>query len=139
MGETRAADIVGTLKEWLPSCMSKMSSFVYIHVMIRINFIWGDIDAFGKLSSFKTRLQGSNAASDLFKPPGKLIQSYTSRKREFEIWRGEMTDPAVRLLLERMQIFVSFFIEAGTPLELDDQDWTLARWQVFLVSVTLYI
>jgi histone acetyltransferase 1 len=32
-----------------------------------------------------------------------------------------------------MQIFISFFIEAGTPLNTSDADWTLDRWTVFLV------
>ena len=30
---------------------------------------------------------------------------------------------------------ISFFIEGGTPLLLDDQDWTLARWRVYFVCV----
>ena len=32
-----------------------------------------------------------------------------------------------------MQILISLFIEGGTPLELEDQEWTLARWQVYFV------
>lgn len=32
-----------------------------------------------------------------------------------------------------MQVFISFFIEGGTPLELEDQEWTLARWRVYFV------
>ena len=91
-----------------------------------------EIDAFSKLSTFKNHFQEDKDASS-FHPPGELIESYQSRGRSFEIWRAELTDPAVQLLLERMQIFVSLFIEAGTPLELHDQEWTLARWRVFFV------
>lgn len=36
-------------------------------------------------------------------------------------------------MLSRMQIFISFFIEGGTPLSLDDAEWTMALWQVFFV------
>ncbi len=32
-----------------------------------------------------------------------------------------------------MQIFISFFIEAGTPLNTADADWTLDRWTVYFV------
>ena len=42
-------------------------------------------------------------------------------------------DPAVRQLVDRLQILISLFIEGGTPLELEDQEWTLARWRVYFV------
>ena len=48
-----------------------------------------------------------------------------------------MSDPDVRTLLDRMQIFVSFFIEAGTPIATDDFEWTLERWTVYFVWVFL--
>ena len=89
-------------------------------------------ESFGKTASFHSSIQNDHFAKD-FKPPGKLLESYTSKGRNFEIWDGELSDPAVRLLIRRIQILVSFFIEGGTPLELDDQDWTLARWRVYFV------
>ncbi|MCJ1283635.1 histone acetyltransferase 1 [Xylographa opegraphella] len=108
VGDTKATDIHAILKEHLPPY------------------------AFRKSSSFKTHIQeGANAST--FTPPGKLIESYTSRGRNFEIWCGELTDAWARLLLERMQIFIAFFIEGGTSLDLEDQEWTLARWRVFFV------
>lgn len=88
--------------------------------------------AFDDPSDFDESLQNDSSAKD-FKPPGEVIESYTSRGRNFEIWRGEMTDPAVKELIRRIQIVISFFIEGGTPLELDDEEWTLARWQVFFL------
>ncbi len=39
----------------------------------------------------------------------------------------------MRETIDRMQIFVSFFIEAGTPLNTTDADWTLDRWIVYFV------
>ncbi|MCJ1352678.1 MAG: histone acetyltransferase 1 [Icmadophila ericetorum] len=108
VGDTKADELLKILKDWMPSY------------------------AFSKLSSFKTHLQEDQDASS-FHPPGEHIDSYHSRGRSFEIWRAELTDPAVQLLLERMQILISLFIEAGTPLELHDQEWTLARWRVFFV------
>lgn len=68
-----------------------------------------------------------------FKPPGELIDSYTSKERNYEIWSGELTDPAVQEIMSRMQIFTSFFIEGGMPLDLGDEEWTQARWRVFFL------
>lgn len=66
-------------------------------------------------------------------PPGKCVHNYETRGREFEIWAGSLADSEVRRLLNRAQIFVSFFIEAGTPLETDDPEWTLERWTVYFM------
>ena len=91
-------------------------------------------DAFDNPAVFDAEIQ-NNPAIATFKPPGELVQSYFSQGRAYEIWCGELTDPTVRLLLERLQIFTSFFIEGGTPIYLDDEQWTLARWRVFFVYV----
>ncbi|CAF9943407.1 MAG: histone acetyltransferase 1 [Alectoria fallacina] len=108
VGDTKATDIEGTLKEWVPN------------------------DTFQKVGAFYSHIQNDTSASS-FKPPGELLETYTSRGRNFEIWNGELTDPSVRRIVERLQIMISFFIEGGTPLQLDDQDWTLARWRVYFV------
>ena len=88
--------------------------------------------AFDNPADFDDRVQHDSSAKD-FKPPGELIESYISQGRNFEIWRGELTDPAVKELIRRIQIVISFFIEGGTPLELDDEEWTQARWRVFFL------
>lgn len=92
----------------------------------------GDTVSFTKNAHFNNRVQ-ADVSAPIFKPPGELIESYTSKGRKFEIWLGELTDPNVQIILERLQIFVSFFIEGGVPLALDDAEWTLARWRVFFV------
>ena len=89
-------------------------------------------DAFGKTSTFKSKVKSDESAKN-FRPPGTLLESYSRRSRNYEIWSAELTDPAVQLLLGRMQIFVSFFIEAGTPIPLKDQEWSTARWRVFFL------
>lgn len=38
-----------------------------------------------------------------------------------------------------MQVLVSLFIEAGTPLETDDPEWTLDRWRVYFVYVFFFL
>ena len=92
------------------------------------------LDTFEKVGAFNAHVQNDTSASS-FKPPGELLEKYTSRGRNFEIRSGELTDPTVQLLVERIQIMISFFIEGGTPLLLDDQEWTLARWRVYFVCV----
>ena len=80
-------------------------------------------------------MQNDPSAHD-FKPPGEMLESYNSKGRHFEIYGCELIDPAVQAIIERIQILVSFFIEGGTPLTLDDADWTLDRWRVFFVYGT---
>ncbi|KAL8939118.1 MAG: hypothetical protein Q9216_003531 [Gyalolechia sp. 2 TL-2023] len=109
VGDTQALDIEQTLREWMPEVSFQQSS-----------------------SAFESRIQKDTSAKD-WRPPGELIESYTSRSRKFEIWAAELTNPAVQQLIDHIQILVSFFIEGGTPIPLDDQDWSLARWRVFFV------
>lgn len=92
--------------------------------------------AFNSAKAFDSHLQNDSSAKD-FKPPGELIESYTSKDREFEIWSGELTDLTVRETIQRMQIFISFFVEGGTPLELNDEEWTQSRWRVFFLYLNL--
>lgn len=66
-----------------------------------------------------------------------MVYSYEANERQYEIWAGSLADPQVRLLLDRVQVLVSLFIEAGTPLETDDPEWSLERWTVFFVYVHL--
>ncbi|KAL8774264.1 MAG: hypothetical protein Q9209_001015 [Squamulea sp. 1 TL-2023] len=108
VGDTKALDIEETLREWLPEV------------------------SFETLAEFNHRIQYDTSAK-VWKPPGKLIESYTSRGRNFEIWCGDLIDLVVRQLIDRIQILVSLFIEGGTPIPLDDADWSLAKWRIFFV------
>ena len=90
------------------------------------------VEAFETLGQFESAVQNDENAKD-FVPPGKLVHSYTSRKRKYEIWAGSLADPDVKRLLDRAQILVSLFIEAGTPISTDDPIWTLERWTVYFV------
>jgi histone acetyltransferase 1 len=90
------------------------------------------IDAFAKATDFEKTVQNDSSAQD-FTPPGKLMKSYSRKGRNFEIWSGSLLDKRVREVVDRMQIFISFFIEAGTPLNTTDADWTLDRWTVHFI------
>lgn len=87
--------------------------------------------AFGKQIDFTQSLQEEDASD--FRPPGSKVRGWTKDGRQYEIWAGQLTDPAVKALLDRAQILVTFFIEGGTHLELEDQEWTIARWRVFFL------
>ncbi|KAI4127876.1 MAG: hypothetical protein LQ341_006747 [Variospora aurantia] len=120
VNDTEALDIEETLKEWMPEASKTDPAKA----------------SFQDPATYDAQIQGDAAAKD-WKPPGELINSYTSRGRNFQIWSCELTNPAAQQLIDRIQILVSFFIEGGTPIPLDDQDWSLARWKVFLVYATL--
>ena len=68
-----------------------------------------------------------------WRPPGDLVRSYTRDGEIYEIWAGSLLDIRIRSLLDNIQIFVLFFIEGGQFINLDDVDWTLDRWRVYLV------
>ncbi|KAA8650724.1 hypothetical protein EYZ11_005035 [Aspergillus tanneri] len=108
VGDTAAVDLLKTLKPWVPE------------------------EAFSTLPEYETAVQEDADAKD-FVPPGNLVHSYVTRLRNYEIWAGSLADPKVQRLLNRAQIFVSLFIEAGTPLAIDDPEWTLERWTVYFV------
>lgn len=70
-----------------------------------------------------------------FTPPGNLEASYTTNngKKKFEIYSVNMTDPAANQILKNLKIFAHFFIEAATFNMLDDPDWSLRRWKLWLL------
>lgn len=80
--------------------------------------------AFGRTSSHEKDTS--------FKPPGEKIHTYTRNGTRFETYCASLADSAAREILENMQILVPMFIDGGSTLELD-QDWTAARWKLFLV------
>ena len=67
-----------------------------------------------------------------FKPPGEKIHSYTRGGKSYETYCASLADKSARRILENMQILVPMFIDGGSTLELE-QDWTAARWKIFLV------
>ncbi|OGM45492.1 histone acetyltransferase type b catalytic subunit [Aspergillus bombycis] len=108
VGDTSAVDLLKTLNPFIPE------------------------EAFSTLPDYENAVQEDKDAKD-FVPPGKLVHNYVTRGRTYEIWAGSLADPQVRRLLDRAQVFVSLFIEAGTPLETEDPEWTLERWTVYFV------
>ncbi|KAK2810792.1 hypothetical protein FQN50_002615 [Emmonsiellopsis sp. PD_5] len=108
VADVAPVDLLKTLRPWLPE------------------------ESFATLQEFEGSVLKDESAKD-FKPPGSLIHSYTNKGRNYEIWAGSLVDPDVRAILDRIQIFVSFFVEGGTPITTDDFEWTLQRWTVYFV------
>ena len=71
-----------------------------------------------------------------WKPPGELLKTYQKDGKQYEIWCASLSDPRAREILRNMQILVPFFIEGGTCQDLDDEDWTMERWKLFLTLVS---
>ncbi|RGP76529.1 histone acetyltransferase type b catalytic subunit [Fusarium sporotrichioides] len=91
--------------------------------------------AFAKASDFE---ESSKQLSDDWTPPGTLHTTFDSPEGQYEIWRGNLADPAVKQLNSRLQIFVPLFIEGGTYIGQDpDEDSTeldlsdADRWTFF--------
>jgi histone acetyltransferase 1 len=75
------------------------------------------------------------AANAAWTPPGELLDSYELCDKHFEIWQGRLAEPRVKLMLQRMQIFIPFFIEGGTYINLDMPEWSLSRWRIYFLYV----
>lgn len=65
-------------------------------------------------------------------PPGKLCDTIQSKDTTYEIWTGNLDDPAVQQMIRRIQILIPLFIEGGTILDMED-DTILDRWTVFFL------
>ena len=89
-------------------------------------------ESFNKLADFNAHLLKDPTAPD-FKPPGELVDEYSSKGRQFEIWSADLSEPKAKSIVGRAQILISFLIEGGTPLDLEEEDWSLARWRVYMM------
>lgn len=67
-----------------------------------------------------------------FKPPGEKIHEYKRGGKVYETWVASLAEKSARRMLQNMQILVPMFIDGGSMLELE-QNWTTARWKIFLV------
>ncbi|KAF5594101.1 histone acetyltransferase type B catalytic subunit [Fusarium pseudoanthophilum] len=82
--------------------------------------------------------ESSKLIGDNWVPPGTLHATFDSPDGEYEIWRGNLADPAIQQLNSRLQIFVPLFIEGGTYIgqdpEMDSTELDLSdadRWTFF--------
>ena len=83
-------------------------------------------------TDFNSVLANDTAAKD-YRPPGELVDTYTRNGKTYEIWAAPLSDPAMKELVDNIQILIVFFIEGGQFINLEDVDWTLDRWRVYLV------
>lgn len=80
-------------------------------------------------------------SKDHFEPPGERIYDFTIREkskgteytRSFGVWAANLADPKTKQIIRNGQILMLFFIEGASMIELDDPDWTIARWTVFFL------
>ncbi|RMD43383.1 hypothetical protein DV735_g1699, partial [Chaetothyriales sp. CBS 134920] len=106
VGDTHALDLIKTLENFLPP------------------------PAFEP--DFETAVLAERHASD-WTPPGERVNEYERDGEVFETWAAPLSDPAMKALIDNIQILVLFFIEGAVFINLDDVDWTLDRWRVYLV------
>lgn len=65
-------------------------------------------------------------------PPGVCVKRYTRGGQNYEVWAGSLLDRRMRTLVDSIQILILFFIEGGQFVNLEEADWTLDRWRVYL-------
>lgn len=66
-------------------------------------------------------------------PPGEHLRTLTAGDSTYEIWKGSLADKAVQQMVKRIQILIPLFIEGGQAINLNDPEWSLQRWTVFLL------
>lgn len=81
-----------------------------------------------KQSDFETRLK---SIPDNWTPPGTQVTSFSNKDGEYQVYSGKITDPAVKQLLNRIQILVPFFVDGGTPIDMEDPD--VDRWTIYFL------
>lgn len=74
----------------------------------------------------------AEGASD-WKPPGEMVQSHSEKGSTWQIWQSPLNDPRTLSIISNMRICIPFYIEGGTCDFLNDPEWTLERWKVFLL------
>lgn len=67
-----------------------------------------------------------------------MVKTFEKNGETYEIWHGKLSDPAVKQLLQRIQIVALFYIEGATYTGEDaegniEPEYSLARWSVFFV------
>ncbi|PKS10222.1 hypothetical protein jhhlp_001972 [Lomentospora prolificans] len=109
IGDTEPCDVLGELKKHLPPV------------------------AFGTEPDFiESTLQ--LAVSDSWKPAGELYTTIQDATGTYEVWKGNLKDPAIMQLVKRVQILVLLYIDGGSKIiELDaetgDDRWTV--WTLY--------
>ncbi|KAJ2895804.1 uncharacterized protein MKZ38_006158 [Zalerion maritima] len=107
VGDTEPADVASVLTEFLPEVA---------------------------FQSEKDFIAATKDISEDFKPPGELLQSLDNEEGPYEIWKGNLADPAVRKLVKRMEVMVLFYIEGGSTIVDDSEpEWSLERWTVYFL------
>lgn len=89
--------------------------------------------AFQKAPEFEDAVKQTPEAD--YTPPGERIKDFYSSDGRYEIWKGTLSDPAVKQLVSRVQIMVPFFIEGGTFIGSDDSE-SADRWTIFFLYRT---
>lgn len=74
----------------------------------------------------------NDAKAATWTPPGTCVKKYKRGGQQYEVWAGSLLDMAMRTIVDNIQILIVFFIEGGQYINLEDPEWTLDRWRVYL-------
>lgn len=129
MGEVEAEDVVKPLRECMTECELPWQSGGKEGG--EANWVWKA--AFERSpEEFITDIKAAHR-SKAFTPPGTLHSTYSSSGRTYEIWRSSVDGADCQRVLENMQFLVQLYIEGGQAIDLDDEEWSNKRWEVFFL------
>ncbi|KAK3357596.1 acyl-CoA N-acyltransferase [Lasiosphaeria hispida] len=103
-GDTEATDLKEVFSEYLPEV------------------------AFQKQKEFTAAVEHTRTD---WTPPGKLTSTFRKEDVTYEVWKGNLADPAVKQLVNRIQVFVPLYIEGGTYIDVDEPESD--RWTIFFL------
>jgi histone acetyltransferase 1 len=75
----------------------------------------------------------ANGDSASWTPPGQLLHTYRASNKKYQIWTSPLNNPRTFDIIKNILILIPFFIEGGTTGFLDEPDWSIERWKVFLL------
>lgn len=85
----------------------------------------------GDMEQFEQRIQNFDYQS--FTPPGQLFNTYSLGGKVYEVWHASLLNDSCKEILDNMQIFVLFFIEGASLLDIKDDVWANRRWDVYFL------
>ncbi|KAF2634445.1 acyl-CoA N-acyltransferase [Massarina eburnea CBS 473.64] len=125
----RANDLKPSLKVAFEAKVDLSSVLPDDEKQIDLEKVWEDfLPASTTISSDRS----DDPTAKSWKPPGRLLHSFTLLGKQYEIWSANLTDPLALAIWENMKILTLLFIEGASYPELDAQ-WTLERWTLYLL------
>jgi len=68
-----------------------------------------------------------------FTPPGRCVSQYIASSKSYEVFCASLSDPKCKQLFANIQILVLFLVEAGSLIDINDEEWSTNRWNIYFL------